>query len=52
MEFCHWAMGAMGLAIAAMAAYIVKQHLAERAILKSWLESLQSQVKLLSGEDE
>jgi hypothetical protein len=44
---CWKVVGGLVLAIMAMAGYIVKQHLAERAILKDWIQSMRDSKSML-----
>lgn len=42
LDMAKWIIGGMATGMVAMAGYIVKQHLAERAILKAWLHDVQA----------
>jgi Na+/H+-translocating membrane pyrophosphatase len=44
---CKYIVGGLALAVLGMAAYIVKQHVAERAILRDWIRSMQDSKSLL-----
>jgi hypothetical protein len=44
---CWKIIGGLVLAIMALAGYIVKQHLAERAILKDWIQSMRDSKSML-----
>lgn len=44
---CKWLIGVLGGVIALMAQHIVRQHLAERAILREWIKSMQDSKSLL-----
>jgi hypothetical protein len=44
---CKWIIGGMAVAIVGMAGYIVKQHIAERAILREWINSMRESKSLL-----
>jgi hypothetical protein len=44
---CKYIIGGMALAILGLCGYIVKQHLAERAILRDWIKSMQDSKSLL-----
>lgn len=46
-ETCKWIVGGLCLAIIGMAGYIVKQHVVEREILRSWIKSMQDHLQLL-----
>lgn len=44
---CKYIIGGLALAVLGMAGYIVKQHVAERVILRDWIKSMQESKSLL-----
>ena len=50
-DFCKWIIGILVAANAAQFAVIIRQHLAERKLLKAWLNSVQHHSSALEDDE-